>query len=186
MFSHKIHDNFCVTTQTGTIHARDVIKYLWVVIDFKLTWKTHIQFVLQKLCIAKGILNKIKCNVPQSVFRNEYFALAHACLYYALICTHKIQVQLIYIVKIITRSFFFKTRLYPYYIQLNLMKLKDIYELEVSKFVYKLIKNHLLRCFDNYFLPASKIYDCSTRFAFEYNWIAVMRCNKTLSQRLIN
>ena len=128
-----MHDNFCVTTQNGTIHARDVIKYFGVMIDFKLTWKTRIQYVVQKLCVAKGILNKIKCYVSQSVLRNVYFDFAHLYLYYgvaswvnaALIYTHKIQVQLTYKVKIITGTSFFKTRLSLLHIQLNLMKLKD-------------------------------------------------------------
>ena len=123
VFFHKMHDNFCITTQNGTVHARDVIKYLGVLIDFKLTWKTHIQYVVQKLCVAKGVLNKIKCYVPQSVLRNVYFDLAHQYLYYrvtswenaALIYTHRIQVQLNYIVKIIAHTFFFKTRLFPLY-----------------------------------------------------------------------
>ena len=31
------------------------------------------------------------------------------------------------------------------------MKLKDNYELEMLKFVYKFVKNHLPKCLDNYF-----------------------------------
>ena len=114
-------------------------------------------YVIQKLCVAKGILNKIKYYVPQSTLKNIYFGLAHPYLYYgvtswgntALMYTHKTQVQLNTTVKIITRSSFFKTRLSPLYTQLNLIR--------------------------NY----------SARFAPEYNWVAVMRCNKTLSQRSI-
>ena len=124
--------------------------------------------------------------------RNVNFGLAHLYLYYgvtswgnaALIYTHKIQVQLIYIFKIITRTSFFKTRLSPLHIQLKLMKLKNIYELEMLKFVYKFIKKFLPKCFDYYFLPALKIHNYS-RFALEYNWVPVMRCSKTLSQRSI-
>ena len=131
--------------------------------------------MLYKLCVEKGILNKIKCYIPQSVLRNVYFGLAHPYLYYgvtswrnaALICTHKIQVQLNYIVKIFTRTSFFKSRFSQLYIQLNPMKLKGIYELEVLKFVYKFTKNYLPKCFGNYFLPASKIYNYSTKFASE-------------------
>ena len=81
VFSHKMYKNLCVTTQNRTIHARDVIKYLGVIIDFKLTWKIHIQYVEQKLCVAKGILNKIKCYVPQSILI-VYFGSAHQYLYY--------------------------------------------------------------------------------------------------------
>ena len=59
------------------------------------------------------------------------------------------------------------------------MKLKDIYKLEVLKFVYKFIENYLRKCLSNYFSPASKIHHYSTRFASEHNWVAAMRCNKT-------
>ena len=48
VFSHILHNNFCVTTQNGSIDVRDVIKYLGAMIDFKLTWK----FVVQKLCVS--------------------------------------------------------------------------------------------------------------------------------------
>ena len=65
------------------------------------------------------------------------------------------------------------------------MKLKDFYKLEVLKFVSKFIKDYLSKCFDNYFLFALKIHNYSTRFASEYDWIAVMRCSKSLFQRSI-
>ena len=105
-----MHNNFCVTTQNGTIY----VKFLAVTIDFKLTWKTYILFIVQKLCIAKGNLSKTKCYVKQSVLKNVYFDFAHSYLYFqvtswtnaALIYTHKIQVQSNYIVNIITRTSF--------------------------------------------------------------------------------
>ena len=52
------------------------------------------------------------------------------------------------------------------------------------KLVYKFIKNYLPNYFDDYVLPASKIHNYSSRFASEYNWVAVIRCcSKTLSQQ---
>ena len=126
-----MHDNFCVTTQNGTFHARDLIKYLGVMIDFKLSWKTYIHYVVQKLSVAKEILNKIKYYVPQSILRNMYFGLAHPYLYYgitfwenaALIYTYKIQDQLSNIVKIITRILFQnKTLPFSYSTQPNEIK----------------------------------------------------------------
>ena len=65
-----MHDNFCFTTRNGIIHAGDVIKYLRVMIDFKLTWKPYIQHIVQERCVAKEILSKIKYYVPQSICRN--------------------------------------------------------------------------------------------------------------------
>ena len=62
-------------------------------------------------------------------------------------------------VKIITRTSFLRTRHSPFYNQLDLMILNYIYEIEVLKFVYKFIKDYFPKCFESYFLPASKIYN---------------------------
>ena len=51
-------------------------------VDFKVTWKTHIQFVVQKLSVTKGILSKIKCYITQSDLKNVHFGLAHPYFYY--------------------------------------------------------------------------------------------------------
>ena len=43
---------FGINTSNSPIVSTDVIKYLGVWIDSKLTWKNHIHFVVEKLCIA--------------------------------------------------------------------------------------------------------------------------------------
>ena len=74
VFSHKTQDNFCITTQNATIDVRKVIKYFWVIIDFKLTWKTRMQFAAQKLCFAKEILHKNKMLCATNQFWKVYFS----------------------------------------------------------------------------------------------------------------
>ena len=74
-------------------------------------------------CCERNI-EQTKIHAPQSILRSVYFSLAHLYLYYrvkfsgnaALIYTHKTQVQLHNVVKIITRTSFFKTRLSHLYI----------------------------------------------------------------------
>ena len=43
------HNDFCITTTNGTIDENTTVKYLGVIIDHKLTWENHIQFVVKKL-----------------------------------------------------------------------------------------------------------------------------------------
>ena len=78
LFSHKKHkvdDQFSINTGSSPISATEVIKYLGVFIDNKLTCKNHIHSVIDKLCIAKGILSKLRHYVPMYILRNMYFGI---------------------------------------------------------------------------------------------------------------
>ena len=48
-------NDFCLMTNNGTIPAKNVVKYLDILIFSKLTWEYHTQFVVDKLCKSKGI-----------------------------------------------------------------------------------------------------------------------------------
>ena len=187
----KALDEFNIASQNGIINSKTNIKYLGVMIDNKLSWDKHIQYVEQKLCTARGILNKIKYYAPQTVLRSGYFGLVYPYLKYcvtswgnaALKYINKIQVQQNYIVKTLARTNRYKTKLLPLYNQLNLLKLNQIFELEVLKFVFK-FKNKLLPiCFNDYFRPASEIHRYSTRFSTHHNWAAKSVCNKAITKR---
>ena len=59
----------------------------------------------------------------------------------AAIYTHRIHIEQNYIVKVITKLPFVKTKIAPLYDQLDLLRLIDIYKLEVLKFMFSLKKN---------------------------------------------
>jgi len=45
---------------------KDSVKYLGVIFDQKLSWESHVQHVVAKLCIARGILSKLRSYIPVS------------------------------------------------------------------------------------------------------------------------
>ena len=147
-------DNFCVNTNNGPITPKSVIKYLGFFIDHKLTWKNHMQYVKEKLCTVRGILSKLRYYAPISVLRTLYFGIAYPHLHYGITSwgnsaskyITKVQVQQNFILKIMTKTSFFKTRLSPIYRQLNFLNLTSIFELEVIKFVYKFKNKTLPTC----------------------------------------
>ena len=71
--------------------------------------------------MARGLLTKLRRYVPVTVLRNVNFGIAHSYLQYGVTSwgnaaskyTKKIQVHQIYIIKIIAKTFFFKTKLLP-------------------------------------------------------------------------
>ena len=54
--------------------------------------------------------------------------------------THRVQIEQNYIVKVITKLPFVKTKIAPLYDQLSLLRLIDIYKLKVLKFMLSLKK----------------------------------------------
>ena len=62
------------------------IKYFGILVDDKLKWHEHIDFVSNKLSAANGILRKLLRYVPQNALISEYYSLAHSYLQYAILC----------------------------------------------------------------------------------------------------
>ena len=62
-------DNFCIRARNGMISELNVVKYLGVYIDNKLSWDMQAQSVVKTLAIARGIFSKLRYNAPISILR---------------------------------------------------------------------------------------------------------------------
>ena len=157
-------NNLAINTSDRPVIKKNVIKYLGALFDNKLNWEQHIQHVLAKLCIARGVLMKLRHNVPVAALRNVYFGIVYSYLQYGVSSwgnatfkyTTRIQIQQNFIVKILTKTPFFRQKLLPIYSYLNLLKFNNIFNLEVLKFVFK------FRSENKYFRQAAQIHDHST------------------------
>ena len=186
--------DFCINTPNGPLPNKSAVKYLGVIIDYRLTWEEHTRHVVQKLSTARGILSKIRHHSPQSVLLNVYYSIVYPYLYYdvkswdsaAAKYTHRIQIEQNYIVKVITKLPFVKTKIAPLYDQLDLLRLIDIYKLEVLKFMFSLKKKILPKFFNDYYTIPSEIHEYPIRFACnDDNWAVNFRCIKSAAQRSI-
>ena len=50
-------------------------------LDHKLAWKDHAQLVVEKLCMTRGSLSKLKPHAPQSLLKCVYYSLVYPYLY---------------------------------------------------------------------------------------------------------
>ena len=82
------HNNFSIktitTTTNGTIVENTTVKYLEVIIDHKLTWENHIQVIVKKLCIVKGVLYKLRHHASLTALRSVYYAFVKSHLQYGI------------------------------------------------------------------------------------------------------
>ena len=115
------HNDICITTTNGTIDENTTVKYLGVIIDHKLTWENHIQLVVKKLCIAKGVLHKLRHHASLKALRSVYYAFVYPHLQYGIISRgntsekylKKIEDKQNLIVKILAHAPFLRTKVAP-------------------------------------------------------------------------
>ena len=182
----------CIRALNGNITEQNVVKYLGIYVDKQLSWQHHTQSIAKKLTTARGIISKLRHYAPPSILRNVYFSIAFSYLQYGITTrgnfaakyVNKIQVQQNHIVKIITKTSFFKIKLSSLYNELKLQKLNNIYKLKVLKLKCKFKSKSLSICFNEYFVLPSKVHSYSTRFFTGDNHSST-RFNKSNSQRSV-
>ena len=126
------------------------------------------------------------------ILRNVYFGIVSSHLQYGIAAwgnaaakfIDKLQIQQNYIIKIMTGSSFFRTKLFPIYCELNLLKLSNIYKLKVLKFVYKFRATLLLSSFADYFHSAPEIRNMPTQLSKSNN-LALRTFYTSAAQRSI-
>ena len=141
----------------------DVVQYfnyLGIMLDADMSWKTHVAMVRNKLSRINGILHRLKYIYPQNVLITLYKSLFVPHINYgSLLWGHagraldKIQKKA---VRTITYSNYI-AHSEPLLKELNLLKVEDLFELKVLKFLFKLYHNTLPPYFNSYRSHLEKI-----------------------------
>ena len=126
-------------------------KYLGVYFDKDLNWKTHIQYITQKISKACGSIAKIRKCVDINTLREVYHALIHSYLRYGIIAwgsaaktaLQPLQVAVNRAIRIMCSAPLGRIDVDPLFEILSILKNDDLYALEVAKFMFK-SKNNLL------------------------------------------
>ena len=188
----KKNQKFTVQLKMGDIVLERVknIKYLGLIMDENLVWKNHIQFLKTKLTSSCNIMYKLRYYVPLKSRISIYYSLFYSYLQYGIICwgsTFKsIWKPLLTLQKKIIKAMLFKplhTSCEPLFLELNLLKLPDVYRLELAKHVHKHNSNSLPSAFQNQYVQVNTTHDHSTRSAVQNNLIKLRYKKSTAGQR---
>ena len=144
-------NNYCIKQVTE-------MKYLGVILDNKLNWHNHIQYVCTKLAKAAGIIYKVRNKAPQNVLMLLYHSLVGTYLRYGVAswgsakttALSKLQALQNKVVRYITHSSKF-TDVTNKYKTLGILRLDEMYIMEVGKFMYKYSKADLPLSFGEYY-----------------------------------
>ena len=139
-------------------------------IDNKLTFGSHIEYLESKLFQAVGIISKLKHFFPSSVLLKLYYALFHSNILYGLLIWHntystytnKISRLQNKAIKLITKSK--RTdKCAPIYEKLKILQLYNLHIYETATFMYKFYNNKLPVSFSQYFNRIAAIHSVHTR-----------------------
>ena len=110
-----------------------------------LNWKTHIDYIGKKISSSCGSLVKVRNCVEIDTLREIYHALIHSYIRYGIIAwgsaakssLKQLQTIMNRAIRIIAMAPRGNIDLNPLYEILEILKLEDIYHLELAKFVFK-------------------------------------------------
>ena len=73
----KISSNFVLTINNNNIPRCMFVKYLGILIDSNLSWKSHIDSICKKIKRSIGMLSKLHYYVPLKILVNLYYTLIY-------------------------------------------------------------------------------------------------------------
>ena len=115
------------------------LKFLGIMVDFKLTWRPHLQLIQRKLSSACGILYNIRNKITIEVARTIYFAIAYPYLNYCTVLwggAYQTSINKLFITqKKLVRCILRKRRdapSNPLFRQLNFLKVGEIIKSQIA------------------------------------------------------
>ena len=144
-------------------------KFLGVIIDDRLNWSNHISSIKTKIAKGIGIIYKAKKLLNENTLVTLYYSFVYPYLYYGIIAwgktTSNFLNSLVILQKRVIRIISSATRLAhtePLFRRLRLLKLEDIYILNVMLFMFQ-IRRGYISLFQDLFTLNSEIHDHNTR-----------------------
>ena len=176
MTSAETLKNINVLLDDTSLERVDYTKFLGVLIDENLTWKTHINCVSKTLSRNIGIMNKLKLYIPERILHSLYCTFISPYLNYGILVwgnTCKTYLDKLiklqkWAVRIISNSHY-RSHSKPLFSRYNLLNVEDMYSLELGVFMFKYSINELPHIYVNYFSKRSDIHNYQTRHKDDLN-----------------
>ena len=174
-----------------TLEQVDEMKYLGVYIDSALTWNSHINYLSRILSRSAGIFSKLRYYVDRATILKTYHSLFNSHLQYGILCwgatsaenINRIQVLQNKAIRNITKAPMF-SRLDNHYLNLRLLKVQDLFKLEVIKFMHNHHNSISPDYFVNFFQKVNRSHAHSTRASNSEKYV-IKACRTSKGQRSI-
>ena len=140
--------------------------FLGLTLDEHISWKPHVQKIANKISRIIGILRRLKNILPTPVLITLYNTLIHPHFHYGLLnwgfCMGRLQLLQKRSVRVISGSNY-NAHTDPLFKKLRLVKLADLFTLNVHKMYYKIKHARLPSYVENMFENFSRHHEHETR-----------------------
>ena len=175
-YNKPVKQNITLKLHKNAISEKDSVKYLGIMIDSTLTWQTHIDKISKKNSRAIGLLYKIRPFINIKIMKTLYYSFVYPHLLYAievwgsadithlnsLITLQKRVVRMITFSDIRQTDYSFLPS-DPLFLQLEIIKILDIFKLHVSKFIYKCLNKTNPTNFHSWYVLSTQVNKHNTR-----------------------
>ena len=174
-----------------TLEKVKTIKYLGVIFDERFSWRNHVSYICTKLSQSVGVLSKLRYFVNIDALLKTYHSLVNSHLSYSLMSWGSAGTTILQPIRVLqNRAMRFISRASRYtrldyvYLNLRVLKLDDIFNLTVAKFMHQYYSKTLPSHFNELFPNVTPIHQYRLRSASSSNY-RTMCCTKTNTQRSI-
>ena len=122
-----------------------VVRFLWVIVDDKLKFNDHIDYISKKISKSIGIIYKLsQLKMPHKVLKQLYYNLIYSYLNYNVCCyasTYDSHLNKLFIlqkraIRIINNAPF-HAHTDPLFFSNNILKIHDIFNLNIGLYMYQ-------------------------------------------------
>jgi len=161
-------------------------------VDTNLNFRCHLEVTEHKLSRVVGIFCKLKHVLPQKPLLKLYYSLIHSHLLYGLVAwgstfpsyLTKLNSLQNKTIKLIGGGTYLDDAT-PYYLKYNILKLNNLYKLEIGKFVHSFIHNSVHQSFTKFFIRSSDVAIRTTKSSVNLNNLYIPRYRTNRMQRSI-
>ena len=203
-----LHHKVTLKINNKAIMQKDYIKYLGVIIDCHLNWKQHILNISKKISRSIGVMYKLREFMNTKMLKNIYYSLIYSHLVYAIqvwgsACDTELNKILILqkkAVRMITNNDHYPLvpgpliPSNPIFSELEILKVKDIFKLYVTKFIYSCLSRITPCIFWDWFTMNHTVHtyntvsntDINMKNFFEIEIVTVTNIIHTQGSNLVN
>ena len=161
------------------LSQKNHVKYLGVMIDEHLRWNFHTSHVASKISRGVGILAKLRNFMNLSLLKTIYYCLVYSHISYGIhawgsACptqTNKIIILIKKAARILSGKQYFQIygepatplpSAQPLLKELNILNFKEVFELNIAKFIYSTLNNESPTIFSDWFTFSHSVHSHAT------------------------
>ena len=156
-----------ITINNEPIQNVSDFSFLGILLNEHMSWQSHIDNISNKISRKIGLIHKLKHFLPISATKTLYSSLILPLLNYGILAWGTSTTRLFKLqkkaVRAITNSNY-NAHTEPLFKLLNILKIDDLYRLNLLKFYYKYVNNELPLFFNSFsIMPRSEMHTYDTR-----------------------